>query len=809
MKETAYRYQNLPIPGGGYVTGFLFHPKKRDILYIRTDIGGTYKFDYSSQTWNSLTESVNMYDLSETYPIALATDNEQTATLYIISGVYQSAELSPDGKAWGKLSISSDGGKTFIHKKLPFYVHGNLNGRGTGYRLIKDPVKKDTLYFASQKDGLLRSRDLGDSWEVLPTGNERHMTFVWCSEDGKTLITGTAGIDTGYLPERDKVADKEPMRGHSLYISYNAGESFEELPMPENIRIPGSKWNGYVAERYDYDGTYFYVTLAATGQHAYIVDMGYSCDCGQVIGGRVLRYAFDEKGHITSYEDITPIFRKAKDGSPDYPDQVQDRNSVIEQNPYDFGFGGISSCKSMPGLLALSTICRENGGDAVFISKDYGETWETALFDLSIGNLHFQTPYMKPEYNGGHSLIHWLSDVKINPFDPDEVWFNSGTGVFVSKNFTSDQRSFSDCCRGIEETVHLNVYSPVDGPVQVLDIVGDLGGFAFTQVDRPCENSFADQDGNRYITCINADFSDLHPNTVIVTPRGNWRGKTKGGLILSTDYGMTFDRLPLPFGISDYLDERFHEIERPNVNSGWAALGSACENIVYCVAEGIDLYMKGIVTSNDLGKSFQKTRIFSLNGEELSDSDLHMKVYSDRMDGEVFYGFGDDMRLFASTDGGNTFNEIDTDLRICGLNMGLIDTKNATEIRGDAGKTGVFYAALGKYGLYKICFCAQERTAAIQKLTTGEEAVYRMGLGILHPKSDYRKDDKALYICGIIQGVYGFFRSFDEGKTWEKINTNAQQFGEINSIDGDSRQFGRFFVATGSFGVKYGEPAYE
>lgn len=808
MKETAYRYKNLPIPGGGYVTGFLFHPEQRNILYIRTDIGGTYRFDYNSQTWNSLTESVNMYDLSETYPIALATDQENADMLYIISGMHQSAELDPEGKPWGKLSISSDGGKTFVHKKVPFYVHGNLNGRGTGYRLVKDPVKKDTLYFASQKDGLLRTTDLGESWEVLPTGEERHMTFVWCSPDGNTLIAGTAGIDTGYLPKEDGIFDKKALRGHSLYVSYDAGENFEELPMPENIEIPGSKWNGYVAERYDYDGTYFYVTLASTGEYAYIVDMGYSCDCGQVIGGRVLRYAFDEKKHLTDYQDITPVFQKAKDGRPDYLDPIRDRELVIERKPYDFGFSGISSCKSMPGLLALSTICRENGGDAIFISKDYGETWETALFDLSIGNLQFQTPYMKPEYNGGHSLIHWLSDVKINPYDPDEVWFNSGTGVFVGKNFTSEKRSFSDCCKGIEETVHLNVYSPVDGPVQVLDIVGDLGGFSFTDVDSPCENSFADREGNRYITCINADFSDLHPDTVIVTPRGNWKGKTKGGLILSEDYGRTFERLPLPFGISEYLDERFHEIERPNVNSGWAALGSTCENIVYCVAEGIDLYMKGIVTSNDLGKSFQKTRIYSLEGEDLSFSDLHMKVYSDRMSGEVFYGFGDDMRLFVSTDKGNTFHEINTDL-LAGLNMGLIDTKNGTEIRGDAGKVGVFYAALGKFGLYKICFHAQNKTADIKKMTAEGEAVYRMGLGLLSPESDYRKDDKALYICGIIQGVYGFFRSFDEGKTWEKINTDVQQFGEINSIDGDSRQFGRFFIATGSFGVKYGEPVCE
>lgn len=99
---------------------------------------------------------------------------------------------------------------------------------------------------------------------------------------------------------------------------------------------------------------------------------------------------------------------------------------------------------------------------------------------------------MKPEYNGNHCLLHWLSDIKINPFDPDEVWFNSGTGVFMTDALLSEHPRYHDACTGIEETVHLNVYAPVDGEVQLVDIVGDLGGFAFRNLDEPCKNSFDD-----------------------------------------------------------------------------------------------------------------------------------------------------------------------------------------------------------------------------------------------------------------------------------------------------------------------------
>lgn len=42
MKQIPYEYHNLPIPGGGYVTGFLYSEGERDVLYIRTDIGGAY-----------------------------------------------------------------------------------------------------------------------------------------------------------------------------------------------------------------------------------------------------------------------------------------------------------------------------------------------------------------------------------------------------------------------------------------------------------------------------------------------------------------------------------------------------------------------------------------------------------------------------------------------------------------------------------------------------------------------------------------------------------------------------------------------
>lgn len=767
-KTINYEYKNAPIPGGGYVTGLLYHPRQPGILYARTDIGGVYRYDCEKKHWKSLIDGVSMEDISETFPIACALDENHPEYLYIMSGI--------NGQGYGKFSISEDYGETFIHKKVPVTVHGNLCGRGTGYRLAADKKDENILYFASQLDGLWKTTDRGDTWKRL-TLEENYMTCVWVSDDAKTIVAGTAGYTTR---ENDK------LRGHSLYVSYDAGQSFERLMQPENVLVSDSKMNGLVASRYDYDGTYLYVTMNVTGRWNYVVDLGYSCDSGDVIGGKVLRYYFSE-GKIAGYDDITP-----------------DADGVLTKKFLNYGFGGISSCKAMPGLLVCSTLCREKEGDEiVYLSKDYGNSWSVSLCGLEKGDLYFNTSYMKPEYNGNHCLLHWMSDIKINPFDPNEVWFNSGTGVFMTDALLGEHPHYHDACAGIEETVHLNVYAPVAGEAELIDIVGDLGGFAFRNLDEPCKNSFDDREGNRYITCINADISDADSNLGIVTARGNWKGKTKGGLVRTRDNFKTFERISMPFGINAEIDRKLHEIENPNVNAGWVAMSPDGINIVWSVADGIRLPVELVIVSNDSGKSFQKAGVFDLKGNPVKKG--YLKVFSDRTGNDLFYGFGGASEIYVSRDGGKNFYQKQPEETFPICDFGYIDTANKTEVRGEGGKSGVFYMALGDAGLYKFCYDTGTDEIHVKRLTDAKDACYRMGLGVIGEGREYLTEEKAIYFCGRLDGEYGFYRTLDEGKSYERLNRENQMYGEINSIDGDKRKFGRFFLATGSRGVLYGE----
>lgn len=770
-----YEYKNAPIPGGGYVTGLIYHGKQPGILYARTDIGGTYRFNMAQQQWESLINHVTMADLSETYPIALALDDKNPERLYIASGITENG--------YGLLSISEDFGETFTYKKIPAVVHGNMSGRGTGYRLVTDKNDADTLYFASQKNGLLKSKDRGDTWIRLPI-EEDYQTFVWVSEDSKTIVAGTAGYTT-------RISDT--LRGHSLYVSYDAGESFEKLIQPDNIIVKDSKMNGLVASRYDYDGKYLYITMQSTGRWNYIVDMGYSCDTGDTLGGKVLRYRF-ENGKITGYDDITPN----EDGKP-------------TTQYLNYGFGGICSCAAKPGLLVCTTLCKEKESpECVYISEDYGDNWRVSLRGLEEGDIYFRTSYMRPEYNAGVSLLHWMSDIKIDPFNPNKLWFNSGTGVFTTDELLSEHPKYHDYSDGIEETVHLNVYAPLAGAVKLVDIVGDLGGFAFRSLTEPCDNSFDDAEGNRYITCINADISDEDSSLAVISARGNWKGKTKGGLIMTRDGFKTFERLMMPFGINDKMDEALRKIEHPNVNPGWVAMSQNGQNIVWSVADTIRLPADMVIVSGDAGRSFKKSEIYDACGKRVTAGAF--KVFADRMDNEFFYGFNDKGRIFVSRDGGFTYYErkltarsrFGKELVFPQSDFGYIDTANKTEVRGVSGQKGCFYMALGKEGLWKLNYSFEKDEFEALRLTDENEECFCMGIGLGAAGGNYISAPKAIYFCGVIDGEYGFYRTFNEGETCERINTAKQMYGQIISVDADKRQFGRFFIATGSRGVLYG-----
>ena len=57
-----YRWRNVSIVGGGFVTGLITHPRRRGLIYARTDVGGAYRRDSPSGEWIPITDMLGMSD---------------------------------------------------------------------------------------------------------------------------------------------------------------------------------------------------------------------------------------------------------------------------------------------------------------------------------------------------------------------------------------------------------------------------------------------------------------------------------------------------------------------------------------------------------------------------------------------------------------------------------------------------------------------------------------------------------------------------------------------------------------------------
>ena len=777
-----YHYRHASVPGGGFVTGFCFHPKQADILYARTDIGGVYRYDFKQQEWISLMDHVTALEKWESYPLSIALDPANPSWLYVVAGNFKE----------NYLCRSKDYGDHFEYFPLPASVHGNAPGRGTGERLQVDPHNSGILYFGSQSEGLLISEDYGEHFQALSVntkeGNtEKNLAFVWVDPRSfkddrcQTIIVAASGKEN---------SPGGNYRGPSLYFSKDAGTTFHIMPGQPSAGDFGA-YPGYVGQRITRSGDYVFITMAATEREGHGWS-SYACDSGGREKGCIIRYELTERGELLGYELVTPDLSFIQ---------------PMEGDVCNFaGFGGIDADTANSGYLICSTQCCEKG-DAILFTEDYGVHWKPILYRLSIGEIDFgQVPYMKSEYNNNDSLIHWMSDIKINPFCSEQVFFNTGTGIFTTCDLLNGKSDrpvhWAPSCKGLEETVHLNVYSPPKGDVKLIDIIGDLGAFAFTDLTKPAENSFADENHHRYITCLCADYPDAEPRFVAVCARGNWIGKTTGGLIWSEDQCKTFRRLSDPYGISERIDKLIDEIRKPNTNSGWTAISSDGRTLVWCVGERFSLPMEAVVFTEDLGETWQQSRIYDLQGKALAEENNTLKVFSDRVDPEVLYGFGEESRIYVSTDRARSFYQVKVPDNFPKLELAGIDGKMSVEIRMEAGKTGVAWISLGEGGLWKLIFNKRIRTAEFLRISKEKDVIFRQGMGKAAPESLYN----TLYVNGIIDGIYGFYRSINEGETWQRINTNKQMYGDIRSIAGDPRCFGRFYLATGSRGVLWGEP---
>ena len=83
-----YTWKNVRIDGGGFVPGIIFNQTEQNLIYARTDIGGAYRWNQSTQSWTPLLDWVGWNSWGWNGVLSLATDPVQTNRVYAAVGMY-------------------------------------------------------------------------------------------------------------------------------------------------------------------------------------------------------------------------------------------------------------------------------------------------------------------------------------------------------------------------------------------------------------------------------------------------------------------------------------------------------------------------------------------------------------------------------------------------------------------------------------------------------------------------------------------------------------------------------------------------
>ncbi|HEY3234165.1 MAG TPA: hypothetical protein VGJ84_05585 [Polyangiaceae bacterium] len=214
-----YVWKNVTILGGGFVTGVIFSPAEKDLVYARTDVGGAYRWSPSANQWIPITDMFGRDDNNFLGIESIAPDPVDPNKVYMAVGTYTASWA---GK--GALLRSNDRGNSWQRTDIPFKNGGNENGRSTGERMAVDPNLPSILFFGTRKAGLWKSVDSGVHWNSVDFPIKEEPLGVGIAFVAFNAKSGASGKATPVLYAGVAIP------GAGLYRSTDAGETWKAVP---------------------------------------------------------------------------------------------------------------------------------------------------------------------------------------------------------------------------------------------------------------------------------------------------------------------------------------------------------------------------------------------------------------------------------------------------------------------------------------------------------------------------------------------------------------------------------------------------
>lgn len=604
----------------------------------------------------------------------------------------------------GAILRSADRGRTWLKTALPIKVGGNADGRGAGERLAVDPTDPRALWFGSNQDGLWKSTDGGESFSRAPASPARALSLVVLAPGGGEMLVGSGDGKGGLFSSRDRGGSFQPVAGTPA-----------QVPQRAVFAADGS----------------LYVTFAQ-GEGDAVVNPSHA-----VRGG-----VWKRDGQSGKWREISPLRT-----GPDAP----------------FGYSGIDV--GPDGTVVVSTLDRWWPADEVFISRDGGGRWAP----LGAQSRHDAAawPWLADSLKGEPKMGHWISDVRINPFNPDQMTYGTGVGVWTSRNLTAAGSGqpvmFDFNVNNLEEGAVLQLASPTGGAT-LLAAFGDIGGGAWDDMGKTPDAGLFHPNTE---TNFSIDYAGQKPGFLARTVAGSG---TRG--FYSEDGGGSWTLLPA----SPYRPPAKGEAWR---GPGHIAVSAKASFLLWAPEKEVAAF------SADRGKTWAPSAGWP------TDRDQTLIPLADKVVNGVFYVHDRaGGRILCSVDGGASFNPIATGLPV-------VQSWETAQMAVTATRMRDLWLALPSGLIHSRD--AQSKFASVK----GVDVAWAVGFGAPAVKDGY----PAVYLSGRVKGQEGLWRSDDEGGSWTRINDDAHRFGGVRSLTGDPLEYGVVYVAPHGRGVLVGRPS--
>jgi hypothetical protein len=194
-----YSWKPLKVGAGGWVVGMDIHPTEPNLIYVRADVSGAYRWNAVSGTWKQLVTISSMpaaYTAYGTYEgvtsIVGAPADPDIAYMAYRGQIFKSNDR---GDTWASTSFGAQG----------VTMAPNGAGRQEGERLAVDPHNSNIVYYGSIAHQLWVTLNAGSTWQkitAVPAGLAAH------------------GVNTIVF---DKASDTTGGKTHVIYVTVDGG----------------------------------------------------------------------------------------------------------------------------------------------------------------------------------------------------------------------------------------------------------------------------------------------------------------------------------------------------------------------------------------------------------------------------------------------------------------------------------------------------------------------------------------------------------------------------------------------------------